>query len=122
MNETIPWQFEETKDSVIGMPSEGAVSLYTDVLWCHDIASRRESYKAGFNILFFSMNGMPVAQILFSPITFITSLARWVAMHTSKIPVWPADIEAQCKIDDFDPYLRDASRNPPGIPMTYIRE
>jgi hypothetical protein len=38
-------------------------------------------------------------------------------MRTSKIPVWPAEIEAACQVDPFDPYLRDASRNPKKIPM-----
>jgi len=101
---------------------EGPDSVYTDVLWCQDIATRRESYRAGLTMSFFNLNGWPIFQLLLSPIVFACSLGRWVSTHTSKIPVWPDDIESQCKVDDFDPYLRDASRNPPGIPMTYIRE
>ncbi|EGD03646.1 hypothetical protein B1M_15475 [Burkholderia sp. TJI49] len=67
--------------------------------------------------MFFSLNGQPIWQILLSPIFFVTSLGRWFAMRTSKIPVWPAEIEAECTVDSFDPYLRDASRNPDKIPM-----
>jgi hypothetical protein len=96
---------------------DGPASVYRDVYWCHDIATRRESYRAGLTTLFFLFNGLPVWQILFSPAFLLASLGRWFAMRTSKIPVWPADVEAQCKVDPFDPYLRDASKNPGKVPM-----
>ena len=96
---------------------DGPATIYRDIYWCHDIATRRESYKAGLATLFFWFNGHPIAQILSSPFSFFDSLGRWFAMRTSKIPVWPDEIEAQCAIDSFDPYLRDASRNPDRIPM-----
>ncbi|MBU9630318.1 hypothetical protein KTE60_13615 [Burkholderia multivorans] len=96
---------------------EGPASVYRDVYWCHDIAERREKYKAGLRYMFFSLNGQPVGQILLSPVFFVASLGRWFAMRTSKIPVWPAEIEAECAVEPFDPYLRDASRNPDKIPM-----
>ncbi|AOI88100.1 hypothetical protein NUV26_02940 [Burkholderia pseudomultivorans] len=96
---------------------EGPASVYRDVYWCHDIAERREKYKAGLRYMFFSLNGQPIGQILLSPVFFVASLGRWFAMRTSKIPVWPAEIEAECAVEPFDPYLRDASRNPDKIPM-----
>ncbi|BBF87231.1 hypothetical protein DLM_3645 [Aquitalea magnusonii] len=38
---------------------------------------------------------------------------RMIAMHFSKIPQWPAEIEAQCRrMEGYDPYFRDASMNP----------
>ncbi|MCA8220071.1 DUF6708 domain-containing protein [Burkholderia sp. BC1] len=96
---------------------EGPASVYRDVYWCHDIAERREKYKAGLRYMFFSLNGQPIGQILLSPVFFVASLGRWFAMRTSKIPVWPAEVEAECAVEPFDPYLRDASRNPDKIPM-----
>jgi hypothetical protein len=96
---------------------DGPAAVHQDVLWCHDIAERREAYKAGLTTLFFSFNGHPIAQAFFSPIFFAASLGRWFAMRTSKIPVWPEDVEAHCKFDQNDPFLRDASNNPEKIPM-----
>ncbi|KUY71980.1 DUF6708 domain-containing protein [Burkholderia sp. RF4-BP95] len=95
---------------------EGPASVYRDVYWCHDIAERREKYTAGLRYMFFSLNGQPIGQISLSPVFFVASLGRWFAMRTSKIPKWPAEIEAECAVDAFDPYLRDASRNPEKIP------
>jgi hypothetical protein len=96
---------------------DGPAAIYSDVFWCHDIAERREKYKAGLAVMFFSLNGLPIAQALFSPVFLVASLGRWFAMRTSKIPAWPDEIEDQCSVDSFDPYLRDASRNPDRIPM-----
>ncbi|BAG46433.1 DUF6708 domain-containing protein [Burkholderia multivorans] len=110
-------QLKHTWEFVRRYMEEGPASVYRDVYWCHDIAKRREKYRVGLRYMFFSLNGQPIGQILLSPIFFVASLGRWFAMHTSKIPVWPAEIEAECTVDSFDPYLRDASRNPDKIPM-----
>jgi hypothetical protein len=96
---------------------DGPAAIHQDVFWCHDIAERRETYKAGLITLFFALNGQPIGQFLLSPIFFAASLGRWFAMRTSKIPVWPEDVEAQCRFDQNDPFLRDASNNPAKIPM-----
>ncbi|MBU9630315.1 hypothetical protein KTE60_13600 [Burkholderia multivorans] len=110
-------QLKHTWEFVRRYMEEGPASVYRDVYWCHDIAKRREKYKVGLRYMFFSLNGQPIWQILLSPMFFVASLGRWFAMHTSKIPIWPAEIEAECAVDSFDPYLRDASRNPDKIPM-----
>ena len=49
------------------------------------------------------------------PMNFVFALGRWIAMRTSKVPVWPADVEATCAIDSGDPFAIDASINPAGI-------
>ncbi|KVS16884.1 DUF6708 domain-containing protein [Burkholderia multivorans] len=110
-------QLKHTWEFVRRYMEEGPASVYRDVYWCHDIAKRREKYTVGLRYMFFSLNGQPIGQILLSPVFFVASLGRWFAMRTSKIPVWPAEIEAECAVDSFDPYLRDASRNPDKIPM-----
>jgi len=114
---------------------EGPASVYRDVYWCQDIVGQRETYTAGLRNLFFRYNGFRFAGIPFycllilqaltvflSPFLFVASLGRWFAMRTSKIPVWPAEIEAQCHVDAFDPYRRDASHNPEKMPMESIRD
>ncbi|RQS26681.1 hypothetical protein DIE03_22895 [Burkholderia sp. Bp8992] len=110
-------QLEHCWEFIRRYMEEGPASVYRDVYWCHDIAERREKYTVGLRYMFFALNGQPIGQILLSPVFFLASLGRWFAMHTSKIPVWPAEIEAACAVDEFDPYLRDASRNPEKIPM-----
>ncbi len=49
-----------------------------------------------------------VQLILFIPIFLPLSLARWFAMHTSRIPQWPEWVEQECAIDPNDPYVRDS--------------
>jgi len=99
---------------------DGPATIYQDVFWCHDVATNRESFRAGLTILFFMLNGFPIAQFILSPFFFACAIGRWFAMRTSKIPVWPAEVEAQCALESFDPYLRDAWRNPEKIPMETV--
>jgi hypothetical protein len=49
--------------------------------------------------------------ILFVLVLVFFSLPRYMAMLTSKIPVWPKEIEAQCQIAEDDPYRLDESNN-----------
>lgn len=103
---------------------EGPSSVHRDVYWCHDIADKRERYAAGLKYLVFPAGFyvcLKVLLIVLFPMFFAESLGRWFAMRTSKIPVWPAEVEAQCAVDAFDPYRRDASHNPQKIPKETIR-
>jgi hypothetical protein len=104
---------------------EGPASVYRDVYWCHDIVGKREQYKAGLRYMVFPLNAYFILKILLIalfPLIFAFSLGRWFAMRTSKIPAWPAEVEAQCAVDAFDPYRRDASHNPEKIPLESIRD
>jgi hypothetical protein len=40
---------------------------------------------------------------------------RWFAMRTSKVPVWPNEIEDICPAEPGDPYMKDARINPPDL-------
>jgi hypothetical protein len=53
-----------------------------------------------------------ILSFLFFPLTLMYAIGRWVAMRTSKQPVWPAEIEAECAIAPDDPYLVDAEHVP----------
>ena len=81
--------------------------LANQIAHVHDIADRREGYGHGFQNLITSTGGLLAYAIL--PVVFIYSLGRVLAMHTGKIPQWPEEIEAQCRIEPYDPYVRDGN-------------
>jgi len=85
---------------------KGPKALMDDVSVVMDIADRRETFWDGYAMLAAedAIRGWDIA--LF-PVNFWYALGRWVAMHTSKIPVWPPEVEAECQIDPDDPYIRD---------------
>lgn len=78
---------------------------YSDV--CLPIAGRREGFLFGIILVFAQAGAYPVLQLLFSPLWSAIVVCRWIAMITSKVPVWPAEIEAQYVIEADDPYQRD---------------
>lgn len=101
------WEFirrymEEGPESVIGV-----------VDFCLPIAKKREGYRFGLLYLLSGFNGAPIFlfPLLFA-LAFIFSIPRYLAMVTSRVPVWPASIESQCQVDEDDPYRVDASSNP----------
>jgi len=42
-----------------------------------------------------------------TPVIYSGAFFRWLAQKTNEVPIWPAEIEAQCRIEPNDPYLRD---------------
>ena len=95
---------------------EGPESIYPKVRWCHDITDKREKYRVGLRYVFYDTAGAGIFNIVVSPFYFLLSLGRWIVMHTSRIPKWPADVEAECAVDKDDPYIKDASSNPAKVP------
>jgi hypothetical protein len=73
-----------------------------------DVADRKERFWHGYARLAAEDAAEGWGIILF-PVFFWHALGRWVAMHSSKTPVWPQEVEAQCKIEPNDPYIRDAA-------------
>ncbi|WP_156292770.1 DUF6708 domain-containing protein [Serratia oryzae] len=100
------WEFvrrymEEGSESVIGV-----------VNFCLPIAKKREGFRFGLLYLLSGCNGAPLFLFpFFFVLFFIFSVPRYIAMVTSKIPVWPESIESLCKVAADDPYLVDASSN-----------
>ena len=81
---------------------------------CLPIANRKETWWEGCMRLMLNLHGSPILQLLLFPIFFLpTSLGRFVAMRTSKIPQWPQWVEGECAIDPNDPYLRDSGWEAP---------
>lgn len=76
------------------------------------IGDRRETWVFGLRRLIVNMPGAPFAQLTMLPFSFLFSFGRWLAMRTSKIPVWPKHVEDACRIEPSDPFERDARNNP----------
>ncbi|WP_065187180.1 DUF6708 domain-containing protein [Enterobacter cloacae] len=101
------WEFvrrymEEGPESVIGV-----------VDFCLPIAKKREGYRFGLLYLLSGFNGAPLFLFpLLFVLAFIFSVPRYLAMVTSRVPVWPVSIESLCGFDKDDPYRVDASGNP----------
>ncbi|MDR3431141.1 MAG: hypothetical protein P4L95_04410 [Rouxiella aceris] len=91
---------------------EGPESVVHAVKDCLPIAGKREGYQFGLIYLMVAFTGAPIILFpLIFTLSFIFSIPRYIAMVTSKIPVWPKNIEEQCAILENDPYAVDASIN-----------
>ncbi|WP_329842377.1 DUF6708 domain-containing protein [Stenotrophomonas hibiscicola] len=75
-------------------------------------SSRRESWREGLRHLRMRYGQYAPVALIYFPFDLASSLARWVAMRTGKLPVWPDDVEAECAVADDDPWVRDARNNP----------
>lgn len=92
---------------------EGPENIIQQVEFCLPIANKKESY--GFTFFYVStlFKGMlKILMPLMSPIIFIISIPRYIAILTSRRPIWPEEIEEQCKIDPNDPYILNEKTNP----------
>jgi hypothetical protein len=76
------------------------------------VNERREGFIFGMRRWWSNFLPMPIAYFLIAPLVPFVGLGRWFAMRTSKVPIWPAEIEAECVIEPNDPYRRDARDNP----------
>ncbi|WP_196787272.1 DUF6708 domain-containing protein [Burkholderia stagnalis] len=104
------WEFirrymEEGPRAVLNAPGLG---LYLP------IADKRETLYQGWIALVSNDAWNPVFKWLMLPFHVAFFIGRLVNRVTSKVPMWPADVEAACRIEPGDPYLRDSSLNPPG--------
>jgi len=55
----------------------------------------------------------PLLQLVFSCLYSFIAMARWLAMATSQIPRWPAEIEEASMVGDQDRCRRDWRDDPP---------
>nr|ELR5170763.1 hypothetical protein [Providencia rettgeri] len=100
---------------------EGPQGMKERIPFCLPIANKKESF--GFTF-FYSMtqhNGTPV--ILFPitvPLAFLYAIPRYIAILTSRRPVWPKSIQTQSPVDKDDPYRLDATTNPKSLWRTFF--
>ena len=84
---------------------DGPEEISKQVQFCMPVDQQRESVRLSFERIFANFAGAPVLiYIVMFPFCFIISLFRIFAIHTSKIPSWPAEIEASCTVEPNDPY------------------
>lgn len=96
--------------------AEGPEGMKERIPFCLPIADKKESYGFTFLYLMVIYNGAPIVLLPFlAPLAFLFSLPRYVAILTSRRPVWPAEIQSQCHVDEDDPYRLDASMNPKNL-------
>ncbi|MDO0947005.1 DUF6708 domain-containing protein [Chromohalobacter israelensis] len=88
--------------------NNGVKKNYETTKLCMPVGERREGLYfgivRGFGIAAFSPF---IAQPLMSPIWAVITWGRLIAMYTSRVPRWPEEIEAECQIDENDPYCKD---------------
>jgi len=86
---------------------EGPEELIDQLSIVFPIYDKKESYGLGFKRFFTNFIHWPLAMVLFSPVLFLGTIGRWIAMRTCKIPRWPEEVVAESQIDPDDPYIRD---------------
>ncbi|WP_155629961.1 DUF6708 domain-containing protein [Burkholderia stagnalis] len=78
------------------------------------IADKKETPIQGWIELQTKAGDSHVLRFLMKPVFALFFIGRLVANATCKVPLWPADVEAACRIAPDDPYVCDSRLNPPG--------
>lgn len=76
------------------------------------VADKRESAKLSFYRTWANMGFGTILGFVFLPLVLPQWLGRLFAMRTSKVPIWPPEVEAACAIEPGDLYERDERNNP----------
>jgi len=97
---------------------EGPQDLVQRVRFCLPISDRKETLKAGFWRLLLNSGEMGVTTILMSPLYLWMLIGRRIAVMTSKIPQWPAKIDAVCRVEPGDPFAITGDNRGDCIPDT----
>ncbi|CAB3677233.1 hypothetical protein LMG24238_02427 [Paraburkholderia sediminicola] len=80
--------------------------------YCLPIADKRETLYQGWIALVSKDAWNPIAKWLMLPFHILFFIGRLACRITSKVPMWPADMEVACRIAPGDAYVRDSSTNP----------
>lgn len=100
---------------------DGPQSVSNQVQFCMPIDKRRESVRISLERTFANISGAPILVFLMLvPYCTIAFLFRLIAVRTSKIPVWPDDIEASSKVEPGDPFAIEGT--PKGDRMALFPE
>ena len=90
--------------------------LADTVTLCPPIANKKESYVFGLQYIIKMESRLAWIFIIFMlPIYFMESLARFIAMQTSKMPQWSQEVLDDCIVSPNDPIQVDARINPPHL-------
>ncbi|MBO1748568.1 DUF6708 domain-containing protein [Stenotrophomonas indicatrix] len=98
-------QYMEGNDEVVAR-------LCAEVTICIPVHDRREGFVFGVVRTFAGLIHWPWLHVVAClPFSFI-AMARWVAMSTCRIPVWPKEIENDCAVTGKSQWQRDWRDNP----------
>lgn len=93
---------------------DGVESVVAEVDFCLPIDKERESFSFGLLYLLSGFNGAPIFLMpFFFVLSSIFSVPCFIAIRSSKIPVWPEEIEKLYQFEKDDPYIRDQTMNSP---------
>ncbi|ETS30719.1 hypothetical protein BB987_01305 [Photorhabdus temperata] len=95
------------------MEEDGLQEQADIIILCPPIEKQKESYIFGLQYIM-RMNARLewFFGIVKLPFDLITSVARYIAMQTSKMPQWPQEVEEACQVDPDDPINVSAANNP----------
>ncbi|OWO78848.1 hypothetical protein B5C26_22970 [Photorhabdus luminescens] len=80
---------------------------------CPPIEKQKESYIFGLQYLMRMGSRLDwLFGFMILLCALITSVTRYIAMQTSKIPQWPQEVEEACQVDPDDPINVSAANNP----------
>ncbi len=95
------------------MEEDGLQEQADIILLCPPIEQKKEGYIFGLQYLMRMNSRLDwFVELINFPFDLITSIARYIAMQTSKIPQWPKEVEDACKVDPDDPINVSAANNP----------
>lgn len=88
--------------------------LADTVLFCPPVEKHKEGYIAGLQRLMqIDSRADWFLLVLNLPFALIESIARYIAMQTSKIPQWPQEVIDACAVEPNDPINVGAENNSP---------
>lgn len=93
---------------------DGPEAVSGQVEFCMPLDGRRERPAGGMHRVFANFAGASWVMILvMAPVCLAVALFRIFAMRTSVIPRWPEEVEAECSVEEEDPYaiVGDADGN-----------
>lgn len=94
---------------------DGPEDLVERVQFYVPVNGRKESFWYGWSRTGANFAASPVAYWTMWPATLLIGVFRWAAVCTSKTPAWPPDVEDESQVQPGDPYIRDATVNPPEL-------
>ena len=88
--------------------------LAETVLFCPPVEKQKEGYVAGLQRLMqIDSRADWLLMVLNLPFALVESIARYIAMQTSKIPQWSQEVNEACAVEPDDPISVGAENNAP---------
>ncbi|MFM0645426.1 hypothetical protein PQR14_13950 [Paraburkholderia bryophila] len=72
------------------------------------IHNRREPFLFGMQRSWLTFGPYLILALPFAPVTTLAGVFRWLGMHMSRLPRWPAEVDAQCQAAPRDTTVQSA--------------